>query len=171
MYVYTEVLHKSYIIYLIKEIRQMDLSRHFLLISSQLNIHTITNFVEKSRNDFPKTSSKIHLPSSFLTQTSLSLGESRSIPEFFKPISMHNETMSNVVTSSNANQSNIQFKLMLLTLLVVQNTSLVLLGRYCRSKIKKEDTFVVNHLVIVTECAKVCMCMTSNIRIRMKKKI
>jgi hypothetical protein len=47
------------------------------------------------------------------------------------------------------------FKLMLLALMVVQNSSTVLVGRYTRSNAPQEDLFIVNHLVLVTEIAKV----------------
>lgn len=47
------------------------------------------------------------------------------------------------------------FKLMLLALMVVQNSSTVLVGRYTRSSVPKDELFIVNHLVLVTEIAKV----------------
>lgn len=46
------------------------------------------------------------------------------------------------------------FKLLLLTLMVVQNSSTVLVGRYTRSSVPKEELFIVTHLVMVTEIAK-----------------
>ena len=59
-------------------------------------------------------------------------------------------------TSSIKDGSNMAaFKLLLLTLMVVQNSSTVLVGRYTRSTGAKEDLFVVNHLVLITEVAKV----------------
>jgi hypothetical protein len=47
------------------------------------------------------------------------------------------------------------FKLMLLALMVLQNSATVLVGRYTRSNAPKDDLFIVNHLVLVTELAKV----------------
>jgi hypothetical protein len=47
------------------------------------------------------------------------------------------------------------FKLLLLGLMVAQNSSTVLVGRYTRSNAPKEDLFIVNHLVLVTEFVKV----------------
>lgn len=48
------------------------------------------------------------------------------------------------------------FKLMLLVLMVAQNASSVLVGRYTRSSAPKEELFIVNRLVLVTEVGKVC---------------
>jgi hypothetical protein len=47
------------------------------------------------------------------------------------------------------------FKFLLLTLMVAQNSTTVLVGKYTRSSVPKEDLFLVNHLVLVTEVAKV----------------
>ena len=47
------------------------------------------------------------------------------------------------------------FKLLLLALMVVQNSSTVLVGRYTRSSVPKDDLFNVNHLVLIAELAKV----------------
>eukprot|EP00547_Thalassionema_nitzschioides_P000072 CAMPEP_0194210678 /NCGR_PEP_ID=MMETSP0156-20130528/8946_1 /TAXON_ID=33649 /ORGANISM="Thalassionema nitzschioides, Strain L26-B" /LENGTH=353 /DNA_ID=CAMNT_0038938053 /DNA_START=110 /DNA_END=1171 /DNA_ORIENTATION=- len=49
------------------------------------------------------------------------------------------------------------FKLLLLTLMVIQNSSAVLLGRYARTSVPKDDLFNVNHLVLVTEVAKLIL--------------
>lgn len=49
------------------------------------------------------------------------------------------------------------FKLILLTLMVAQNSATVLVGRYTRSSVPKEQLFVVNHLVLVTEVAKLAI--------------
>jgi UDP-sugar transporter A1/2/3 len=46
------------------------------------------------------------------------------------------------------------FKLLLLTLMVLQNSSVVLIGRYTRDSQAKEDVYVVNHLILVCECMK-----------------
>ena len=65
-------------------------------------------------------------------------------------------TTSTTTTSTIKDGSNMAaFKLLLLTLMVVQNSSTVLVGRYTRSTGAKEDLFVVNHLVLITEVAKV----------------
>jgi hypothetical protein len=47
------------------------------------------------------------------------------------------------------------FKLLLLGLMVAQNSSTVLVGRYTRSNAPKEDLFIVSDLVLVTEFLKV----------------
>lgn len=49
------------------------------------------------------------------------------------------------------------FKMMLLALMVLQNSSTVLVGRYTRSSVPADEVFVVNHLVLITELAKVCV--------------
>jgi hypothetical protein len=69
---------------------------------------------------------------------------------------MSTTTTATTTTSSIKDGSNMAaFKLLLLTLMVVQNSSTVLVGRYTRSTGPKEDLFVVNHLVLITEVAKV----------------
>ena len=72
-----------------------------------------------------------------------------------------NETMKKDNTANMA-----AFKLMLLVLMVLQNSSTVLVGRYTRSNGSKESLFVVNHLVMITEVGKVrtskayvCICI------------
>ena len=47
------------------------------------------------------------------------------------------------------------FKLLLLVLMVLQNSSTVLVGRHTRSSVAKEELYVVNHLILVTEGMKV----------------
>ena len=48
-------------------------------------------------------------------------------------------------------------KIILLVVMVLQNSATVLVGRYTRSRpgVTKEDMYVVNHLILVTEAAKV----------------
>ena len=46
------------------------------------------------------------------------------------------------------------FKLMLLVMMVLQNSSCVLVGRYTRAGIPKEDQYQVNHLLFVIEFSK-----------------
>eukprot|EP00543_Licmophora_paradoxa_P002482 CAMPEP_0202454926 /NCGR_PEP_ID=MMETSP1360-20130828/12568_1 /ASSEMBLY_ACC=CAM_ASM_000848 /TAXON_ID=515479 /ORGANISM="Licmophora paradoxa, Strain CCMP2313" /LENGTH=384 /DNA_ID=CAMNT_0049074373 /DNA_START=31 /DNA_END=1185 /DNA_ORIENTATION=- len=46
------------------------------------------------------------------------------------------------------------FKLILLVFMVIQNSSVVLVGRHARSSVKEEDLFNVTNLVMVTEFAK-----------------
>ncbi len=46
------------------------------------------------------------------------------------------------------------FRLFLLCLMVLQNSSVVLVGRYTRDSKKEEDLYVVNHLIIITEFVK-----------------
>ncbi len=47
------------------------------------------------------------------------------------------------------------FRLFLLFLMTAQNSSVVLLSRYTRAGVKKEDLYVINDMVMVTEMAKV----------------
>ena len=46
------------------------------------------------------------------------------------------------------------FKLLLLAMMVVQNSSTVLVGRYTRAGVPKEDLYQVNHLIFLCELAK-----------------
>lgn len=55
---------------------------------------------------------------------------------------------------SNMNTSSNSFKLGLLILMVVQNSSVVLLGRFTRDNIPSSDLYVVNHLLLVCETMK-----------------
>ena len=47
------------------------------------------------------------------------------------------------------------FRLFLLFLMAAQNTSVVLLSRYTRAGVNKEDLYVINDMVMVSEMAKV----------------
>ena len=62
-------------------------------------------------------------------------------------------TASSDDSKSNTNAAN--FKLFLLTAMVVQNSSTVLVGRYTRSAVQKEDLYSVNHLICICELVKV----------------
>jgi hypothetical protein len=53
------------------------------------------------------------------------------------------------------NDSHQSFKLLLLILMVLQNSSTVLVGRHTRSSVPAQDLYIVNHLIIVTELGKV----------------
>ena len=46
------------------------------------------------------------------------------------------------------------FRLVLLQLMVLQNSSTVLVGRHSRSSVPESELYVVNHLILVTELAK-----------------
>jgi len=56
--------------------------------------------------------------------------------------------------ASKPTSSAASFRLFLLTLMVVQNSSVVLLGRYTRSSSGKSEMYVVNHLILTTEFMK-----------------
>eukprot|EP00560_Eucampia_antarctica_P006392 CAMPEP_0197827290 /NCGR_PEP_ID=MMETSP1437-20131217/4106_1 /TAXON_ID=49252 ORGANISM="Eucampia antarctica, Strain CCMP1452" /NCGR_SAMPLE_ID=MMETSP1437 /ASSEMBLY_ACC=CAM_ASM_001096 /LENGTH=368 /DNA_ID=CAMNT_0043428081 /DNA_START=52 /DNA_END=1158 /DNA_ORIENTATION=+ len=58
-------------------------------------------------------------------------------------------------TQSDGNSAS--FKLMLLALMVVQNSSTVLIGRYTRSTKAAEDLYIVNHLIIAAELGKLVL--------------
>ena len=49
------------------------------------------------------------------------------------------------------------FKLILLTGMVLQNSATVLVGRYTRSSVPKDELYVVNHLILVTELGKLLL--------------
>ena len=49
------------------------------------------------------------------------------------------------------------FKLILLTGMVLQNSTTVLVGRFTRSSVAKEDLYSVNHLILVTEIGKLLL--------------
>ena len=61
----------------------------------------------------------------------------------------------NAVSKKDGSSSMGGFKLLLLALMVLQNSSTVLVGRYTRSSVPKDDLFNVNHLVLITELTKV----------------
>jgi UDP-sugar transporter A1/2/3 len=52
------------------------------------------------------------------------------------------------------NTSSNSFRLMLLALMVLQNSSVVLIGRYTRDSKTAEELYVVNHLILVCEAMK-----------------
>lgn len=68
-------------------------------------------------------------------------------PEVIKPFSISN-MFENLNTNSNT------FRLILLGLMVLQNSSVVLIGRYTRDSQVAEDLYVVNHLILVCEAIK-----------------
>lgn len=49
------------------------------------------------------------------------------------------------------------FRLMLLTLMVLQNSATVLVGRYTRSSVPKEEMFIVGNFVLTTEFTKLIL--------------
>eukprot|EP00592_Proboscia_alata_P006603 CAMPEP_0194360138 /NCGR_PEP_ID=MMETSP0174-20130528/7417_1 /TAXON_ID=216777 /ORGANISM="Proboscia alata, Strain PI-D3" /LENGTH=372 /DNA_ID=CAMNT_0039131429 /DNA_START=137 /DNA_END=1255 /DNA_ORIENTATION=+ len=51
-------------------------------------------------------------------------------------------------------ESEANFRLLLLVLMVLQNSSTVLVGRYTRTLVEKSELYLVNHLIIVTELGK-----------------
>jgi UDP-sugar transporter A1/2/3 len=66
-------------------------------------------------------------------------------------------TQSQTITHSkmfNFQTNSSSFRLFLLGLMVLQNSSVVLVGRYTRDSKAAEDLYVVNHLIIVTEVMK-----------------
>ena len=60
----------------------------------------------------------------------------------------------NTKAGSDGNSS-ASFRLLLLVLMVLQNTATVLVGRYTRASATPEDIYVVNHLIVTCEAAKV----------------
>eukprot|EP00565_Helicotheca_tamesis_P007885 CAMPEP_0185724054 /NCGR_PEP_ID=MMETSP1171-20130828/657_1 /TAXON_ID=374046 /ORGANISM="Helicotheca tamensis, Strain CCMP826" /LENGTH=373 /DNA_ID=CAMNT_0028391829 /DNA_START=203 /DNA_END=1324 /DNA_ORIENTATION=+ len=53
--------------------------------------------------------------------------------------------------------SQASFRMILLTLMVFQNSSVVLVGRHTRSSVSKSDMYVVNHLILVCEFLKLVL--------------
>lgn len=51
------------------------------------------------------------------------------------------------------------FRLVLLILMVIQNTSAVLITQYTRAGVSKEMCYVVNHFIVICETVKVCLIM------------
>ena len=49
------------------------------------------------------------------------------------------------------------FKLILLIGMVLQNSATVLVGRYTRSSVPKDELYVVNHLILITEIGKLLL--------------
>ena len=63
-------------------------------------------------------------------------------------------------SSSKGQQAGLQtFKLMLLVGMVLQNSSTVLVGRYTRSSVAKEELYNVNHLICICEFVKLALSM------------
>ena len=61
------------------------------------------------------------------------------------------------------NTSSSSFRLLLLVGMVLQNSSVVLLGRYTRASQSKDDLYVVNHLLLVCEAMKfILACILEN---------
>lgn len=63
----------------------------------------------------------------------------------------------NPSSSGNSNNSMGSFKLVLLVLMVLQNSSTVLVGRYTRAGVPKDDLYDVNHLILVIELGKLVL--------------
>lgn len=57
--------------------------------------------------------------------------------------------------AKSANASSQQFKLLLLVMMVAQNSSTVLVGRHTRSSVSDADLYSVNHLITTCELLKV----------------
>jgi UDP-sugar transporter A1/2/3 len=49
------------------------------------------------------------------------------------------------------------FKILLLVLMVLQNSATVLVGRYTRASVAKDDLYSVNHLIVITELGKLLL--------------
>ena len=66
-------------------------------------------------------------------------------------------TSSTMSDSTNEFYSSNKFKLILLAGMVLQNSSVVLVGRYTNGGVPKEDRYVINHLIVVTEIGKLIL--------------
>jgi UDP-sugar transporter A1/2/3 len=67
-----------------------------------------------------------------------------------------NDSMTGTATEKNGSPPAglSSFKMILLTMMVLQNSSTVLVGRYTRAGIPKEDQYQVNHLILIIELSK-----------------
>jgi len=63
--------------------------------------------------------------------------------------------MGGAITTDEKSASN--FRVLLLALMVLQNSCTVLVGRYTRSSVKEDETFIVNNFVLVTELTKLLL--------------
>lgn len=90
-------------------------------------------------------------------ETNIKSSSSKSELEGLVNNSDHGSTASNAETIKNSPKSSRMawFRLGLLLAIVLQNSSTVLISRYLRYSVPKEEFFVVNHLVCVVEIAKV----------------
>lgn len=61
------------------------------------------------------------------------------------------------MSESNDFYSSNKFKLILLTGMVIQNSAVVLVGRYTNGGVPEEDRYVINHLIVVTEVFKLLL--------------
>jgi UDP-sugar transporter A1/2/3 len=64
---------------------------------------------------------------------------------------------SGAAENSTSNTSAYSFKLLLLTMMVLQNSSTVLVGRFTRAGVPESELYDVNHLIVVTELSKLIL--------------
>lgn len=77
--------------------------------------------------------------------------------EQMKPLNVSDSAPESATEKAKSNAtSSQQFKALLLFMMVVQNSSTVLVGRHTRASVAKEDLYSVNHLICVCELLKVC---------------
>lgn len=57
------------------------------------------------------------------------------------------------------------FRILLLIFMVIQNSSVVLIGRYSRASQTKDKLYVVNHLIIITEVLKLLLALIFELKI------
>jgi len=66
-----------------------------------------------------------------------------------------------VLTNMGASQETFlnsgKFKLFLLVLMVIQNSSVVLIGRFTRASVPKDQLYIVSHFIVVTELTKLIL--------------
>lgn len=68
--------------------------------------------------------------------------------------SVISRTITEMFSNMNMNTNSSSFKLLLLGLMVLQNSSVVLIGRYTRDSLPADELYVVNHLILVCEAMK-----------------
>ena len=108
----------------------------------------------RSSSSSPPTSSSMNsLPSNSLASVANGDGSGVSIsPSAAKSLA---GALSDSLESSKGNNASMSsFKTMLLVMMVLQNSSTVLVGRYTRASVAKEELYSVNHLIVVIELGK-----------------
>jgi UDP-sugar transporter A1/2/3 len=69
-------------------------------------------------------------------------------------LSISSEQEAAAAASAASSNSKASFKLLLLTIMVLQNTATVLVGRYTRAGVSEDQLYDVNHLILIAESCK-----------------
>jgi UDP-sugar transporter A1/2/3 len=85
------------------------------------------------------------------------LGEPQRLLHTVDPESSPEEHIASNMALSSQFLNSPQFKLILLTAMVLQNSCTVLVGRYTRSSVPVSELYVVNHLIVICEIGKLLL--------------